>query len=122
MSHALYQSEIIALLCDDPLPAIRWLQQKSLLKSNALCAECNLPMKLTKYSRGIDKYFWRCTNKNCTMYRKTCSIRNDSIFSKSKLSLQLWIQAMCHWCQNISEKSAHEILNVSHSPSTSRNF
>ncbi|CAF1629088.1 unnamed protein product [Didymodactylos carnosus] len=53
---------------------------------------------LGKYSRSIDKYQWRCREKNCKLTR---SLRDGTFFSNSKLELQQILDLMYYWSQGV---------------------
>ena len=96
---------------------ITYLQNKHLLAQSMQCHRCALPMQLQTRDTSVcsDGYSWRCSQ--CYTYR---SIRHDSFFSKSRLSLQKWLLLMHLWSRDcpvtdaakeaqITEKSAIQL-------------
>lgn len=76
---------------------IDFLMKFGLLKSKNFCTRkgCNAQeMKVGKKSGVSDGSVWRCPNKNC---KSTKSLREGSIFSKSKLSLQTLLRLTYYW-------------------------
>ena len=70
------------LLTSDQRVFINWLQDKGLLTKNPYCQQCSAPCTLTKRSKNIDKFTWRCQSRHET------SVRVLSIFDHSHVYLQ----------------------------------
>ena len=87
-----------------PQDAIVWLARHRLLKNNFRCERCDQPCRLVAYEKGIDKKRWKCSH--CKL---TKSIRDESFFSKSHLSLQkIMILTYC-WANDFQQNiAAHE--------------
>ena len=62
--------------------AIQWLARHRLIHNQVNCGVCRNPCRLIRYAQGCDGWRWRCYQHNFTQ-----SIRFNSFFSKSKLSL-----------------------------------
>ena len=85
---------------------IRFLQQKNLLASSRACS-CGIPMTLGKKNDISDKHIWRCSS--C---KTTKSIRADSFFSKSKMSLPQWLILIYWWVKEYPVIKAAEEAGV----------
>ena len=74
----------VTSLVSDVLKTIRFLQDKNIIRKECYCCKnaCSLVGDVTK----SDKYVWQC--KTC---RKCYSVREDSYFFKSKLTLQVLV-------------------------------
>lgn len=93
---------------------ITYLQNKHLLAQSTQCHRCGVPMQMQTRDTSVcsDGFSWRCGL--CYTYK---SVRHDSFFSKSRLSLQKWLLLMHLWSRDcpvtdaareaqITEKSA----------------
>ena len=56
MNRAIFHTEILPLLGEDPLPAIEWMKQRRLLASVVKSDACNEEMNWTKNSSVTDEY------------------------------------------------------------------
>ena len=96
---------------------INFLQNKHLLAQSMQCQNCALPMQLQRRDTSVcsDGCSWRCPQ--CYTYK---SLRHQSFFSKSRLSLQKWLLLMHLWSRDcpvtdaateveITEKSAIQL-------------
>jgi triacylglycerol esterase/lipase EstA (alpha/beta hydrolase family) len=68
---------------------INFLMKKKLIKKKMSCKLNQVMMKLCKYRRSIDKFAWRCINKNCKDYTKYFTGRKDSFFENFKCDIKL---------------------------------
>ena len=93
------------------------LQSKHFLAQSMQCQHCALPMQLQTRDNSVcsDGCGWRCGQ--CYTFK---SIRHNSFFSKSRLSLQKWLLLMHLWSRDcpvtdaareaqITEKSAIQV-------------
>eukprot|EP00731_Ephydatia_muelleri_P007958 Em0004g296a len=78
---------------------IQWCKRNGLLARSQECNACSIPMHWEVYDRGIDGYRWRCPNKCC---RKVKSIRHDSWFSQSHLTLEQILEVTFLWTEDMS--------------------
>lgn len=92
---------------------IKWLKQIGLLRREVECEYCNQNMMWNKYVSSSDGYAWRCQVKECAKSARRVSVRKDSFFDKSKISLQDWVRSMYCWSSEMSEKDLSACLNVS---------
>lgn len=113
MARSTYEDIIKPLIAENPMPVIDWMKQHGLLRIEMKCSECGIAMNWTACSTVRDKYVWKCQQKICTKYKQTASIRKDSFFFRSRLSLQKWIEAIFYWCEDISVTQAVNFLNLS---------
>lgn len=97
-----------------PEQSITWLAKRRLLHNMALCEICNNPATFNHYDNGIDKFRWKCSGCNWTQ-----SVRHNSYFSKSHVSLQKLIQLTYFWALDMPmhiiedelELSSHTIID-----------
>ena len=80
MARDTFRSVVLPLLQEDPLPAINWLKQHRLLRSEANCGSFDSAMSWTKHAKCKDGYTWRCQTKGCVKYKYTTTIRTGSFF------------------------------------------
>ena len=97
---------------DDTLPLIDWMKQRGLIASTMKCSTCKKDMNWTKLASTLDKYMWRCQQKECKNYKTKKSIRHGSIFHKSKFSLQTWILAIYLWSEHTGLLTAARQLGI----------
>ncbi|XP_041837970.1 uncharacterized protein LOC121637767 [Melanotaenia boesemani] len=83
------------------LALIKWLQKKNLLKRKMKCKSCHRFMKLKTRSNTGDQYAWICSHPEHQGRPKHTSIRNKSIFSRSKVTLRKWITFMYRFAQGL---------------------
>jgi hypothetical protein len=76
--------EAMMLSCDTKRLVFQ-LQKVGALYSTRSCAQCGSEMKVAEYAHyALDGLCWRCPKKGC---KRTQSLRTDSYFAKSHLSL-----------------------------------
>ena len=109
---------------------IEWCKSNGLLAQSQQCCACNIPMHWETFDRGIDRYRydylyvidmqeiymnvinsyrWRCPNKHC---RKAKSIRHDSWFSTSHLSLEQILELTFLWTEDMSGETVRKLVGV----------
>ena len=79
---------------------IQRLMQISLLKKSRKCQACSSLMELVPRESATDKFAWRCTCSGCGKRTSHLSIRKDSIFEGSKLSLADIFAIIFCWATN----------------------
>lgn len=82
---------------------IHFLQQLGLLAKSKICPEHNVPMKLVEDSKKCDGWKWYCNFQNC---RKEKSIRDNSFFSESNLSLKQILIVSYSWFNSFPQSLA----------------
>ena len=113
MDRHYFHDVIRPLLVDDTRPVIKWMMENEILPRERVCSKCNEIMSLNKYSKVKDGYHWKCYTMGCVDYKKTISIRKDSILFFSKLSLQIFVHGIYCWCSEFSQNQTSEVLNIS---------
>ena len=71
---------------------VEFLQQRGLLTANRDCVSCQTPMALKPRVVLSDGRIFRCGTRKTTK-----SLKADSFFDKSKLSLQAWLLLLYWW-------------------------
>ena len=113
MDRHFYTKIIKPLMVDDPLPVIHWLMENGLIPRERFCCECNRNMNWIKRKIVTDGYAWQCATKECQSYKKLISIRKDTIFYHSRITLQKFVHVIYCWCSEFSEKHASELTDIS---------
>jgi len=91
----------------DAVRCREWLAMHGLLKNEMMCANCNVPCRITSCTRSTDGVQWRCSSCNFTK-----SIRFQSFFERSHLSLQTLVELIYHWSLQHSETEIKDDLNI----------
>ena len=89
---------------------LQYLKNKHLIASSAICPSCSSSMEWKIRANVKDGYTWRCKNPAC---RKMLSIRHDSFFEKSKLSLRTWLHTLYLWDVDTPNKTTAQALGIS---------
>ncbi|XP_019221012.1 uncharacterized protein LOC109204463 [Oreochromis niloticus] len=84
-----------------PLKLIKYLQRKKLLKRKIKCKVCQQKMELKKRVNNRDQYAWICRGAAHGGHVKQTSVRHKSLFSRSKVSLQRWMQFIYRFSQGL---------------------
>ncbi|XP_045467379.1 uncharacterized protein LOC123675881 isoform X2 [Harmonia axyridis] len=85
--------------CATALQGIIWCARRRLLGNSSSCGNCNIPMSCTKRAKLIvDGYVWSC--KKCP---KLVTIRKNSFFEKSKLSLEQILILIHGWAEELPQ-------------------
>ena len=91
---------------------VQWLQNEGLLKRNLQCIACGSFLTLTAMN-DRDKMGWRCLNYGCDKKNHTVSVRIQSFFSGSKLTLKDQVLLVLFWSETISNQKASRLLKIS---------
>ncbi|KAL1122167.1 hypothetical protein AAG570_003572 [Ranatra chinensis] len=84
-----------ALSADGDL-MIRFLMESGLLKDRAVCRSCGRDMTLSKKAASTDGFIWYCGKRNQgRKCHKSVSVRDDTWFSNSRLSLAQILLLTC---------------------------
>ena len=83
MTDCIYESVIRVLLGGETEGIISYFKQKWVLRTNIKCCRCSTDMKWTRKNFIKDGYVWKCMNVECSHFRSTISIRDDSFIPKS---------------------------------------
>lgn len=81
-------------------PAIKWLARRGLIRNTMQCPQCNIPCSLVN-DNGIDGRKWKC--RLCSRNR---SVRIDSFFFRSHLSLSQLIVVLYCWAYDFPQTQA----------------
>lgn len=73
---------------------LEWLAKRNLIKNTMFCGKCGDQMRLSEFKRLEDGYLWLC-KPSC---KNTTSVRINSLFYKSKISLKNQILLLYFWC------------------------
>ena len=92
---------------------IEWLQAEELLKRNVQCIACGSFLILADLADRPDKVGWRCLSHDCAKRNHSVSVRTQSFFSGSKLSLKYQLLLALFWAQNIRNNQITRILGLS---------
>ena len=87
--------------------AIEFLASLGLLRNEAICPVCNNNCTMNAYAQGTDGYRWRCNRHNFTK-----SLRCDSFFEKSHLSLAQITTIMYMWSRDCPQSEIQWEANV----------
>lgn len=113
MDKSYYNTYIKPLLVEDTMPVIEFLQGKGLIKTQVSCDLCQVDMKMFSYKNAVtDKYVWRCVSRECPKFHCPKSIRIDSFFFRSRLSLQTWIQIIYCWSIKMTQVQTATFANI----------
>lgn len=90
--------------------AIDWCQDKNLLIRQPICSECHTDMREESH-KCEDGVIWRCRKMRLGIrHQKTLSIRHNSIFEESNLSIKETIYLLYEWSVKTSvENAAYEL-------------
>ena len=87
---------------------IQWCARRRLLKNSCICPRCNLQCGLISRHDVSDGKTW-----NCSACKVHCSIRQDSWFARSYLSLHIILILGYCWAYDYPQKAmARERLHV----------
>ena len=84
---------------------VQWLRNEGLLKQNTQCIACGSFLTLTAIN-DRDKMGWRCLNNGCDKRNHNVSVRTQSFFSGSKLTLKDQVLLVLFWSETISNQKA----------------
>ena len=89
------------------------MKANGLLRTELKCSDCGVLMNWTRRSSIQDQFIWKCQVKDCSKYKAMNSIRKDSFFARSKISLQKWVHAIYLWCNGSNVEQTMGFLNLS---------
>ena len=95
---------------------IEWLINEKLIASSRKCGYCNEMMKIVVAKDRSDGYKWECRRQiNGKRYKVEMSIRKDSWFEKSNLSLEEIVKLTYWWCRGLKQDEiCHEVSVSEH--------
>ncbi len=93
---------------------IGWLMDEKLIAKSRKCGHCNEMMKLVIANDRSDGFKWECRRQiNGKRHRVEISIRKDSWFEKSNLTLEEIVKLTYWWCRGVSQEDIRHEVNVS---------
>ena len=91
-----------------PEKMIEFCQKKKIFSEKKNCPKCDKKMELKPRADAIDKYRWECSDSKC---KKSSSIRTNTWFAKSKLSIRQILITIYSWYiklpQNLAANEAY---------------
>lgn len=84
-------------ICRSRESTIQWLLAVNLLQRNPICEHCSLNYELKPTEDNLDGCRWKCYGRRCG--KSTMSIRKNSFFFNSRLSLQNLVFIMYEWAR-----------------------
>jgi transposase-like protein len=89
---------------DGELAILEWLAKRRLIRNSSLCPTCQIQMSFIKRNDIIDKWRWQCR-----LCKASASVRKNSFFSHSHLSLRQIIIITYCWAMDFPQNIiAHE--------------
>jgi transposase-like protein len=107
LSESWTQTSFISYFSENIFDIIEWCAKRKLINNSFICEKCNDSMSLIKSPKGIDMYRW-----NCPRCKATKSIRVNSIFDNSRLSLKSFLLVLLLWAKDYSQKSIAEEAHI----------
>ena len=93
---------------------IGWLVDEKLIANSRKYGHCNEMMKLVIANDRSDGFKWECRRQiNGKRHRVEISIRKDSWFEKSNLTLVEIVKLTYWWCRGVSQEDIRHEVNVS---------
>ena len=93
---------------------IEWLINENLIASSRKCGYCNEMMKMVVTKDRSDGYKWECRRQiNGKRHKVEMSIRKDSWFEKSNLSLEEIVKLTYWWCRGLKQDEIRHEVNIS---------
>lgn len=108
-----FRHEILPLIMEeDSKRLIIYLQNKGVLKKEVKCRSCNRPMSLARRNNTKDQYTWKCSFRDCAT-NPSVTIRTQSIFEGSKLTLKEYISVIFYWSLELCPTNVSKLTKVS---------
>lgn len=106
MSYIFFTYEkLLQIIDNDSKKSINWARQNGLLAKKCIC--CEIEMKEKTTNDNIEKLRWKCSK--C---KKTKTIKFNSIFEKSKLSINLLIKLIYWWSKGLNAENTAKQLAI----------
>ena len=91
---------------EDSEECVLWCQDNQLFREEQMCPLCHGETILVPSAKQ-DGWMWRCRHRGC---QRRVSIRADSIFEGSKLSISKCLQLLYWWASDLTVAQAtHEV-------------
>jgi transposase-like protein len=93
---------------------VSWLMEKKLIASIRLCPQCDSAMKLVECEDRSDGCKWECRKQvNAKRHKVELSIRNESWFEGSNLTLEEIMKLTYWWCRGVEQETMRFEVDVS---------
>lgn len=93
---------------------ISWLMKRNLISSSRLCPYCDSEMRLVECGDRSDGYKWECRRQvNGKRHKVELSIRKDSWFEGSNLTLEEILKLTYWWCRDVAQETMRFEVEVS---------
>ena len=92
------QKTLFAHLADND-SALQWCARRRLIRNTLICPHCQQLCRFIRYNQGIDGRRWACATCDFTK-----SVRDNSFFSKSHLSLEQMVILIYMWSRDSPQK------------------
>lgn len=107
--------DLVARMQDKEL-FVYWLMEEGLLAKEPLCPICAGEMSLSRCEDRSDGFKWECRIQvNFKKHRAELSIRKDSWFEKSRMTLEEILKLSYWWCQDLDQKQIKHELGLGES-------
>lgn len=92
---------------------IEWLRKEQLIATNMSCPKCQQPMNWVECTDRTDGYKWECRRKiNRKTHREEVSIRKNSWFEKSNLTLEEVVKFTYWWSVGMEQCQITDQLSL----------
>ena len=88
---------------------LEWLLAHGLVVEQQQCPNCLGPIHLVECVSSTDGYVWRCRQRGC---QKRLSLRQNTIFENSRLSISKILQLMYRWARELPVGQAADEVAV----------
>ena len=97
-------------LIDTPT-CMSWLARLGLLANTTVCGlwPGRIICRFTRHTQGTDGFEWKCSTAGCVYWQ---SIRHDSFFSDSHLTMSQIVELIYHWAWGHSQTENMEEVNI----------
>jgi len=111
--------DLVARMQDKEL-FVYWLMEEGLLAKEPLCPICAGEMSLSRCEDRSDGFKWECRIQvNFKKHRAELSIRKDSWFEKSWMTLEEILKLSYWWCQDLDQRQIKHELGLGESTGVS---
>ena len=92
---------------------LEWLTEKGLLAKEVYCPICNGTMQLTSCTDRSDGFKYQCRSNTVKRHRTECSIRKNTWFEQSNLTLEEIMKLTYWWTAGLKENQIAMQLQLS---------
>ena len=86
--------------------AISWLMKRNLISNSQLCPYCDSEMRLVECGDRSDGFKWECRRQvKGKRHKVELSIRKDSWFEGSNLTLEEILKLTYWWCRDVAQET-----------------